>query len=142
MTKTTVGYIETIELPELGIQCDAKVDTGACTSSLHAEQIELIERDGAPWVRFHVLFDNDVARIDQVCESPLIDQRRIASSNGSRSQRYIIRSVLKVGGQERTIEISLSHRGSMRYPMLIGRKALSGQFIVDVEHAYIGTTPL
>ncbi|MBE0484205.1 MAG: ATP-dependent zinc protease [Bacterioplanes sp.] len=142
MTKTTVGYIETVELPELAIQCDAKIDTGACTSSLHAEQIELIERNGAPWVRFHVLFDNEVARIDQVCEAPLIDQRRIASSNGARSKRYIIRSTLKVGGQERTIEISLSHRGSMRYPMLIGRKALSGQFIVDVEHAYIGTPSL
>jgi hypothetical protein len=132
MTKPVLGYIEDISLPDLGVQCLAKVDTGACTSSLHAEQIETFDRDGQLWVRFHVKFDNDEITIDQVCEAPVIAQRTIASSNGQRSQRYVIRTRMSARGETFNAEISLSHRGSMRYPMLLGRKAIAGRFLVDV----------
>ncbi len=132
MTKPVLGYIEDISLPDLGVQCLAKVDTGACTSSLHAEQIETFDRDGQPWVRFHVKFDNAEITIDQVCEAPVIAQRTIASSNGQRSQRYVIRTRMSARGETFNAEISLSHRGSMRYPMLLGRKAIAGRFLVDV----------
>ncbi|MCA6062778.1 ATP-dependent zinc protease family protein [Thalassolituus marinus] len=132
MTKPVLGYIEDISLPDLGVQCLAKVDTGACTSSLHAEQIETFDRDGQLWVRFHVKFDNDEITIDQVCETRVIAQRTIASSNGQRSQRYVIRTRMSACGETFEAEISLSHRGSMRYPMLLGRKAIAGRFLVDV----------
>jgi len=128
-----LGYIETVELPDLGIDCDAKVDTGAATSSLHADHIEEFVRNGKNWVRFHVLFNKQTARIDQTCEAPVLEQRVITSSNGHSSQRYIISTEIKVGGLAFTTEISLSHRGSMKYPMLIGRKAIKGRFLVDVN---------
>lgn len=131
-TKAILGYIETLELPEFGIVCKAKVDTGACTSSLHAEKIEVFQRDGCDWVRFHVLFGKKSAKIDQVCEARVRDTRVIASSNGQRSRRYIIETEFLIRGQRWRAEISLSHRGSMTYPMLIGRKAISGRFLVDV----------
>ena len=132
MIKPALGFIEGISLPDLGIACYAKVDTGACTSSLHAERIQTFIRNGKKWVRFHVLFNNDTSTIDQVCEAEVIARRTIASSNGHRSQRYIIASTLCAGGQSWTAEISLSDRGSMKYPMLIGRKAIAGRFVVDV----------
>ena len=92
MTKPVLGYIEHITLPNFGIACYAKVDTGACTSSLHADHIEPFKRDGERWVRFHVQFDNDHHTINQVCEAPVVARRIIASSNGQRSSRYIIRT--------------------------------------------------
>lgn len=133
MTKPVLGYIEHITLPNFGIACYAKVDTGACTSSLHADHIEPFKRDGERWVRFHVQFDNDHHTINQVCEAPVVARRIIASSNGQRSSRYIIRTTLAVAGSLWPIEISLSNRGSMKYPMLIGRKAIAGRFLVDVS---------
>ncbi len=139
MTKPVLGYIENVGLPHLGINCYAKVDTGACTSSLHAEKIEPFVHDGKDWVRFHVLFDGPAAALDQVCEAEVIARRVIASSNGQRSHRYIIRSLLSVAGLEWSAEISLSHRGSMKYPMLLGRKAIAGRFLVDVSRT--GKTP-
>ncbi|MCD8520974.1 MAG: ATP-dependent zinc protease [Saccharospirillaceae bacterium] len=138
MIKPVLGYIEQVSLPDFGIQCLAKVDTGACTSSLHAERIESFQRDGKSWVRFHVLFDNDTSVIDQICEAEVIDRRVIASSNGQRSHRYIIKTQLFAAGKTWAIELSLSHRGSMKYPMLIGRRAISGRFLVDVERRYPG----
>lgn len=133
MTKPTLGYLEHIELPSFNIGCNAKVDTGACTSSLHAEQIEEFQREGELWVRFHVLFDSSAARIDRLCEAKVIDVRTIASSNGQRSRRYIIKTNIMIREHSRTIEISLTHRGTMKYPMLLGRKAIKGRFIVDVS---------
>lgn len=133
MIDKVLGFIEAVELPGLGIGCDAKVDTGAATSSLHAERIEEFERQGEQWVRFHVLFNKQSARIDQTCEARLVEQRVITSSNGHSSKRYIIETDINVGGLSFTTEISLSHRGSMKYPMLIGRKAIAGRFVVDVS---------
>ncbi len=133
MTEHVLGFIEAVELPDLGIGCDAKVDTGAATSSLHADHIEEFKRDGELWVRFHVKFNKQSARIDQTCEAPVLEQRVITSSNGHSSQRYIIGTEMNVGGLSFKTEVSLSHRGSMKYPMLIGRKAIKGRFLVDVS---------
>jgi len=137
MTKPAIGYLEQIHLPDLDIECLAKVDTGACSSSIHAEEIETFERDGQQWVRFHVLFRRGEMPIDQVCEAPVHARKRIASSNGSRSHRYVIQTSINLGGQHWTIDLNLSHRGSMTYPMLLGREAFAGRFVVDVEHTYL-----
>ncbi|TNC91654.1 MAG: ATP-dependent zinc protease [Thalassolituus sp.] len=136
MTDAILGYIESIELPDLGICCDAKVDTGACTSSLHADRIELFNRDGESWVRFHVLFSSPEASLDKMCEAKVLDKRTIASSNGQRSKRYIIQTTITIRDHTWQAEVSLSHRGTMRYPMLLGRKAISGRFLVDVSKHY------
>jgi hypothetical protein len=133
MTHNILGYIESVELPELAIECQAKVDTGAATSSLHADKIEEFERDGELWVRFHVKFNKHSARIDQTCETKVFDQRVITSSNGHRAKRYILQTPMHIGRLKFTTEISLSHRGSMKYPMLIGRAAMKDRFLVDIS---------
>lgn len=137
MTRATLGYLEKVFLPDLALHCDAKVDTGAFSSSLHADNIEIFEQDDQEWVRFLVCFERKHIRIDQVCEAPLVARKKIASSNGHRSHRYIIRTSLTLAGETWPVNISLSHRGSMKYPMLLGRDAIRGRFVVDVEHTYL-----
>jgi hypothetical protein len=137
MGKSTLGYLEKITLPDLGIQCDAKVDTGAFSSSLHADQIELFEKEGMEWIRFQVHFNRKHIRIDQICEALLLTRKKVASSNGQSSYRYVISTNIILDGQTWAINISLTHRGSMNYPMLLGRDAIRGRFVVDVEHTYL-----
>lgn len=137
MVKSTLGYLEKVNLPDLGIDCDAKVDSGAYSSSLHADDIEVFERDGQEWVRFLVHFNRKHIQIDQRCEAPVLSRKKVSSSNGHSSYRFVIRTNLELAGQTWTIKISLSHRGSMKYPMLLGRDAIRGRFIVDVEHTYL-----
>jgi len=126
------GWEEWVELPGLGLPAvRAKVDTGARSSSIHAFMIEPYGRGDKKRVRFGVHPVPERPDVVVFCTAELVDQREITSSNGETELRYIIRTPLRIGGQEWPIEISLTNRESMQYRMLIGRTALHDTIIVD-----------
>ncbi|WP_067787262.1 RimK/LysX family protein [Paraurantiacibacter namhicola] len=130
-----VGWRELVDLPELGIRgLPAKIDTGARTSSLHAEVLETFERDGERYVRFAIEHGDHVR---QVCEAVHVDVRGITSSNGETQDRYVIKTPLRIGDTEFRAEISLADRGSMKFPMLVGRSSLRRHFAVDSGHSWL-----
>ena len=56
MKKKILGRKEKITLPELGLNLvGAKIDTGAYTSSLHAEEIRIEEVEGRKLLYFKIL---------------------------------------------------------------------------------------
>lgn len=135
----TIGWRELVALPELGLaHVPAKIDSGARTSSLHADLIEQFERDGEQYVRFAVEFAENNVR--QICEAVHVDVRRITSSNGQTQNRYVIKTPLKIGDSEFRAEISLANRTDMKFPMLIGRSALRRRFVVDSGHSWLQTS--
>ena len=139
MNKLIIGHIEHIEFPRLGFSCYAKTDTGACTSALHADNIHIVEEDGQQWAQFEVHFKSEHQKITAHCRERLIGQRDIKSSNGHISQRYVITTIALISELELSIELTLSHRGSMTFPMLLGRKAIAGNFLVDVDQSAISS---
>ena len=127
-----VGWEEWLELPGLGLPAiKAKVDTGAKTSSIHAYMIEPYGRGGKSRVRFGIHPVPERPDITVFCSADLIEQREITSSNGETELRFVIRTPVRIGGQEWPIEISLSNRETMQYRMLFGRSALKENIIVD-----------
>jgi len=68
---------------------------------------------------------------------PLHKLKRVRSSNGELQERPAVRVKVNFFGEAYTTVISLTNRADMRYPMLIGRKFLSGKFLVDVSREYI-----
>lgn len=119
--KITIGADEKVTLPDLGITIDAKVDSGADTSSLHAEDIEL---------------DGDVVKFvtqGKSCEAPLVDKRGVKSTSGDVEERYVVRTNIKLKDQTWEIELNLTDRDDMKYEMLIGREAIKGRAVIDVE---------
>ncbi len=134
--KMLIGRREWFTLPELGVDVvAAKVDTGAYTSSLHAEEIQPFDQDGEPWVGFTTYSYHGVGIR---CEAPLVQKKKIKSSNGNAKKRLIIKSrVQLIGGFEWEVLFSLADRSVMKCPLLIGRRALSGYFVVDTQVSYL-----
>ncbi len=128
-----IGRRDKIDLPELDLSdVDAKVDTGAYTSSLHVRGIRQIERDGQQWVRFKLKHPSHPAYTNKKYEFPVYAFKRIRSSFGKSEKRFIIRTPMVIFGKSYITEFSLTDRSRMECPVLIGRKFLYRKFVVDV----------
>ncbi|MEM9242912.1 MAG: RimK/LysX family protein [Pseudomonadota bacterium] len=137
LDRIVLGYQEWVALPKLHIPIiKAKVDTGATLSTLHAIDIKRVWRHGIPHVKFTVHPFLQDKRIERHCCLPIIDRRTIVSSNGERELRYIVKTFLRLQNKRIEIELTLTDRSTMRFPMLLGRKALVGVAVVDPGKAY------
>lgn len=135
---TLVGWREWIALPALDLpRIKAKIDTGARSSSLHVEAWELFERDGARMVRFELRPRARRGKRTRSREAPVIDCRDVTDSGGNRALRPFIRSEVMLGGQSWPIEINLTDRRAMLFPLLLGRTALAGRVVVDPSRSFV-----
>jgi len=130
--KVIIGSEEWCAFPSLGIPAiKARVDSGAKTSSIHAFNIQTFRRHGLLWVSFEVHPLQNNRKTVVRCERPVVDKRRVKSSSGVAETRYVVTAVLKLGGQNHEIELTLANRDSMGYRMLLGREAMHGRMLVD-----------
>ena len=60
------------------------------------------------------------------------EQREIRNSFGEAELRYVIKTRVRIGGRLIRAEFSLSNRGNLRFPVLLGRKILRNRFLIDV----------
>lgn len=128
--KQVLGWKEAVVLTTLGgIQLLAKLDTGARTSALHAVDIIYIKHRSAIWVEFE-LPDIDQSKRHRF-RLPLAEHRSVKSSIGNSQIRPVIVLELGMAGQAWSTEVTLTDRSDMELPMLIGRSALKGRFVVD-----------
>lgn len=136
-----IGWRERVGLPELGLSLiEAKIDTGARTSALHATRIEEFERDGAPWVRFHIPHAGRLHARN--CEAPLLGQRSIKNTSGVGQDRHVISTRLVFGARAWRIEVSLTDRASMKMPLILGRTAFRRRgILVDAGKSYLTGDP-
>ncbi len=119
-----IGWKEDVGLPQLGVdQLIAKIDTGARTAALHAENISIVGR--------RVGFTLEIAGKRRNCLAQLAELKRVKSSNGHSELRPLIETVVQIGMHRFSIIISLTDRKDMGLPMLLGREALKGRFIIN-----------
>ena len=134
---TQVGWREWLALPDLGLPLiKAKIDTGARSSSLHVERWELIEREEHRWVAFELRPGPRRGRVQRF-EAPVLDTREVTDSGGNRALRPFILTTVMLGSQAWPIEINLTNRKSMLFPLLIGRTAMAGRLIVDPSRSFV-----
>lgn len=142
--KTLVGRSEWIGLPEVGTHLEARIDSGANTSSLSATQITPFERDGEDWVRFKLgLTDGDsvVERVrGEWIEAPVERRVRIVQATGEQS-RPVIRLLMALGPLRESVEFTLSDRTHLDYPVLLGRRFLMDIAIIDVARRHVHDRP-
>lgn len=136
--KVLIGSEEWCAFPDLNIpRIKARVDSGAKTTALHAINILLVNKNGQQWVEFDVNPIQKNVKTLIHCSAPLIDQRVVKSSSGTRELRYVVQTNLEIGGMTWPIEVTLTNRDSMGFRMLLGREAMVGRMIVDPEAKYL-----
>lgn len=128
--KKVIGRREKANFPTLRLEdIDVKIDTGAFTSSIHC--VDMKEIDGKLHCKFldesHPAYNHKELVFDSY------EKNFIKSSNGIVEERYQIVTRIKFGKKHYDIELTLTDRAEMKYPVLIGRKFLQGKFIVDVS---------
>ena len=132
-----IGRREYVDFPDLNIfHLEAKVDTGAYTSSLHCEDLTLTDEEGIPTLFFTLL--DPVSQVKKEYRFTSFSTKKIRNSFGEMEERYLIKTLLKLGKKNIQANISLTNRDKMRYPVLIGRRPIKGKFVIDVKHIHIG----
>ena len=134
--KRLLGRRELIDLPALGLRgVVAKVDTGAYTSAIHCADLHLAPdpATGQPVLHVRLLDPEHPATDGQPLAFREFAQRDIRSSNGEVQARYVIRTTVRLYGEDFSTEFSLADRSDLKHPVLLGRSLLrQGHFVVDV----------
>lgn len=126
--KRVIGGIEAVRIIPGDFVFPARIDTGAKTSSLHAEELQLFERDGKRWVRFR-LTDGSKSR---VVEKKVIRRVRIKQQDAPPERRPVVKMRFILGGVSQSIQVTLTDRSNFQYKVLVGRNFLHDVYIVDV----------
>jgi len=117
------GWCERVALPDLGIgRLHAKLDTGARTSALHV----LAMREVAGGLEITL----PVPRSSPVVVT-VLEHVTVKDSGGHSDRRPVIETTLVMGPLTRKIRLTLTHRGDMQFPMLVGRSAIGDRVLVD-----------
>lgn len=125
-----MGRVDKVDFPELKLKAiDVKIDTGAYTSAIHCSKIR--EVDNKLYCIFeskgHPNFKSDEVIFDTYTYTD------VKSSNGHKENRYKIKTTVVFFGKSYKINLTLSTREDMKFPVLIGRQFLKHKFLVDVD---------
>jgi hypothetical protein len=132
-----IGWCEKVALPLLGIPVlKAKIDTGARTSALHVAQMARvgISAEGRDVLAIEIPAGRGRIRSTRVT---VASYTRIRGSGGQSEWRPVIETALRLGPVEKIVRISLTDRGDMIFPMLVGRTALGGEFRIHPSRRFL-----
>lgn len=136
--RAVIGWREWAAFPDLGVErINAKIDTGAKTSAIHAFRVKEAKIDGVAHVEFYLHPRQRRRKPEIFCRAVVADKRIIRSSNGQEEERYVVETRLHLGGRLWKIELTLTNRDAMGFRVLIGRDALRRKFIVDPGASYL-----
>lgn len=132
--KMLVGELEKVWIEPPGVILTARVDTGASSSSLHADELIGFERDGDDWVRFNILVDDEAIPVEaEVARYVRVIQQ--ADVEGSR--RPVVNLRIRIGDVQDSFEFTLADRSHLDYQIILGRNFLTDMAIVDVAQKFV-----
>jgi hypothetical protein len=128
----TIGRADKADFPEINLQnIKVKLDTGAYTSSIHCHDVKEVKLNGEKYIEFELLDPSHPEYENKIYTVKNYFEKLIKSSNGTAEQRFVIETVISIFDEVYPIELSLSERGDMKYPILLGRKFINKRFLVN-----------
>src|SRR5262249_11491577 len=126
--KLRVGWVEHVTLPDLDVRrLKAKIDTGARTSALHLARMRTVDTAGGPRrppTRALTARGGGRGRKPPRLRAAVREYVVVRDTSGRMERRPVIETALQLGPFKRRIAVTLTNRGDMLFPMLIGRTAL------------------
>ncbi len=107
----------------------AKIDTGADSSAIWASNIDMQENGTLAFT----LFDKKSPYYTGgKYETNNYKAKSVRSSHGDKQIRYRVSLPITIGGKTFETTFTLANRSRNNFPVLIGRRTLKGNFLVDV----------
>jgi hypothetical protein len=127
-----IGRVDKADFPELTLEnIDIKIDTGAYTSAIHSHDIKELTIDGELYIAFQILDPTHPKYRIEEFKTKRFQKKTVKNSFGESEERFVVETTIVLFGEEYPIRLSLSERGDMKYPILIGRRLLNRRFMVD-----------
>ena len=127
-----VGGVERVQVEPQGVVLEARIDTGARTSSIDAQDIVPFERDGKPWVKFRLPLRDDKKSSVEIT-TPVTGRASIKRHGEAPLRRLVVSLRVVLGPIDRVSDFTLADRAGYDFPVLIGRSYLQGLALVDVD---------
>jgi hypothetical protein len=133
-----IGWKEYVDFPDWGIKrVKVKIDTGARTSALGVLSYELLDEGSGPVVRMRIApYRRHRDRVF-VVSAPVLRMSVVTNSGGTREERPVIETDIRLGPICKRIRLTVTRRPGLLFAALLGRKALEGDFVVDVSRKYL-----
>ena len=131
-----LGWVEKALLLPGNLPMNAKMDTGALTSSLDAKNLRTFQRDGKDWVRFDVEAQDDSGNITRQSYEREVVREVTLRGAGGKDDRPVVMMKLCIGDQVYEEQFTLRDRGDMKYPLLIGRRTIQHLGLIDVTRQF------
>lgn len=134
--KKILGRTTLLSFPQIGLEnITAKVDTGAFRSVVHCHDIKLIEKNDQRVLSVHFLDPNHPLYNDKELIFAEFSTTALTSIFGHTQRKFVVKLKFKINGSSPIYvgEFSLVNRKKMRYPVLLGRSVIAGNFLVDVS---------
>jgi hypothetical protein len=129
-----IGEVERIVLEPSGTVMEARIDSGATTSSIDARDLESYEKDGKPWVKFTI----PAAKAEPAAyDLPVVRVASIKRHGAEPIERPVVELTVRLGDMAEPTEFSLADRGNFAFPVLLGRNFLSTRFLVNVARKHL-----
>lgn len=138
--KVIVGQVEKFYLVDPGLVYDARIDSGAETSSMDARNITRFERDGNNWVRFDIPVPDseDLVTIEREVSRRV---KIIQSSTDESERRVVVDLQFMIGDHRQQAEFTLTNREHLSHRVLIGRNILRDVMLIDVGKEFATELP-
>jgi hypothetical protein len=133
-----LGWVQNVRLLPSRMLMKAKLDSGAKSNAIHAEDIEEYMEDGKEMVRFKILKDHaDPGSESVVIERPLVREVNIKIRNTDvRESRLAVRLEFCLAGEIYNTVFTLANRSNFNYPLLLGRDFLKNKILVDSSQSF------
>jgi hypothetical protein len=133
-----IGWKEYVDFPDWGIhRVKVKIDTGARTSALDVPSYEVIQTPGGRVARLRLALNRKRPEERFLIEVPILRTVLVCNSSGTREERPLIETTLRLGPVTRRIPLTITNRSGMLFRMILGRNALAGSCVVDVSKKYL-----